>query len=270
MTSLSPLRDWPAARHQSGVYEDDAILVLDKPPGVSVIGERHGSDIVRSAADAGEELFPVHRIDKVTSGLVLLAKSLEVHGGLTRQFSRRSVDKAYLAITRSEGLPDRGTIDLPLSVGRKGRIRVAAPRDSIRLDEANSTWSVPPAAGHRGRRSYPSVTRFVRLWEGGGRSVLLVRPETGRRHQIRVHLAWIGHPIEGDPLFEKSPGSRAYLHSWSLAFDRTWSDGERMRVEATPGLDFWAPIGRRGRQLDKILERARAEIGEPGTGRRPH
>ncbi|WP_235608502.1 pseudouridine synthase, partial [Frankia casuarinae] len=77
------------------IYEDEAILVLDKPVGISVMGERHDTDLVTLAGDDGEELFPVHRIDKVTSGLVLFARQLRFHGDLTRQFQRRTVDKRY-------------------------------------------------------------------------------------------------------------------------------------------------------------------------------
>lgn len=223
------------------VWEDDAALVLDKPAGLSVAGERHDTDLVRQAAEAGEELFPAHRIDKVTSGAVLLARSLAVHGGLTRQFNRRTVGKAYLAITATTGLPARGTIDLPLGAGRKGRIRVAAPREAIARD--GDRWTVPAGTVRDGRPSYPSVTAFERLWEGAGHTLLAVRPETGRRHQIRVHLAWIGHPIAGDPLFERALAARTCLHSWRLAFDASWSDGRRIEVEAEPGPDFWAPVG---------------------------
>src|SRR5437764_3097306 len=96
--------NWTAIRKERVVLENEALLVLNKPLGISVTGERHGADVVRLAAESGEELFPVHRIDKVTSGAVLMAKSIEVHGGLTRQFNRRTVDKGYLAITRSRGL----------------------------------------------------------------------------------------------------------------------------------------------------------------------
>ncbi|WP_432832112.1 RluA family pseudouridine synthase [Dactylosporangium sp. CA-092794] len=215
------------------ILEDDAILVLDKPVGVSVMGERHESDLVRMAADAGERLFPVHRIDKVTSGVVLFAKDLSVHGGLTRQFNKRTVDKTYLAVTAPGGLPPAGRIDLPLSVGRKNRVRIAAPRESIAVKD--DTWSVPASAVFDTVPVYPSVTTFRVRAQTAERALLEAVPETGRRHQIRVHLAWIGHPIVGDPLFEKAPGGRTYLHSWRLAFDHR---GERVTVKAPAPADF--------------------------------
>ena len=253
--SVGAASDWPSLRRAGVVLEDEAVLVLDKPAGISVTGERHDTDVVRLAAEAGETLIPVHRIDKVTSGVVLFAKTVEVHGGLTRQFNRRTVDKAYLVITRSEGLPERGTIDLPLSVGRKSRVRIAAPREAITVDETTDTWSVPPSAVLAGPRSYPSVTRFVRLGALDGHTVLLVRPVTGRRHQIRVHLAWIGHPIAGDPLFDKAPASRTCLHAWRLAFDASWSDGRRVEVEVAPPVAFWTVLGSSD-STDDLLRRA--------------
>ena len=234
--------EWADIRGAGVVLEDEAVLVLNKPAGISVMGERHETDLVRMAAAAGEELFPVHRIDKVTSGAVLFAKELRWHGPLTRQFAGRTVGKTYLAITGPGGLPARGVIDLPLSAGRKGRVRVAAQRASIVADDAHGTWSVPEAEVFGHVRTYPSVTTFAAVWQDGRHAVLAVRPVTGRRHQIRVHLAWIGHPVEGDPLFGPTDAPRALLHSWRLGFDAAWRDGARVRVEAAPEDDFWAPV----------------------------
>ena len=253
------LAEWPALRSARTLAETDEYLVLDKPAGISVTGERHETDLVRIAKAAGEHLIPVHRIDKVTSGVVLLAKTQAAHGPLTRQFTVRTVRKSYLAITRSVGLPPAGTVDLPLSVGRKNRVRVAAPREDIVHDEATAHWSVPPASVRP--RSFPSLTSFTRLWQGDGHTALAVFPTTGRRHQIRVHLAWIGHPIAGDPLFPApedaaeagadapsangsaaSDGSvRTCLHAWRLSFDDL--AGQRITVQAVPEPDFWAPVG---------------------------
>ena len=232
---------WAQIRDEAVLYEDAAALVLNKPAGLAVMGERHDTDLVRLAGDAGEKLYPAHRIDKVTSGALLLAKQLRFHGDLTRQFNNRTVSKAYLAVTRSTGLPEHGTIDLPLSVGRKNRVRVAANRATIVFDEASSRWSVPDEEVFSHVRVYPSRTMFARLWGDGKHTLLAVRPVTGRRHQIRAHLAWIGHPIEGDPLFGKPSGGRTLLHSWRLDFTAAWAGGARIEVVAPPGMDFWVP-----------------------------
>jgi tRNA pseudouridine32 synthase / 23S rRNA pseudouridine746 synthase len=237
MPTVGRVDEWARIRAECVVYEDDAALVVNKPAGLSVLGERHETDLVRLAQAGGETVYPVHRIDKVTSGALLLAKDLGRHGDLTRQFNRRTVEKVYLAITRSTGLPEHGTIDLPLSVGRKSRVRVAAPRDAITRE--GDRWSVPPDAVFTTVKTYPSVTSFERRWGDEGHTLLEVRPHTGRRHQIRVHLAWIGHPIDGDPLFDKESVGRTYLHSWRLGFDL---DGKRVEVQAPPGPDFWAVL----------------------------
>jgi tRNA pseudouridine32 synthase / 23S rRNA pseudouridine746 synthase len=239
---------WTELRAERALFEDEAVLVLNKPTGISVVGERHETDLVGLAQDAGERLLPVHRIDKVASGAILFAKDQRIHAGLTRQFQRRSFDKAYLVITRSRGLPEHGTIELPLSVGRKNSVRVAAPRAAIVTDRAGAHWSVAASEVFSHTRTYPSLTTFASVWAAGRNTLLAVRPVTGRRHQIRVHLAWIGHPIEGDPLFDKgaaASGARTCLHSWRMAFDAAWSGGVRIGVEAAPGADFWAPV--RGR-----------------------
>lgn len=236
------MHGWEAIRPGRVVFEDEAVLVLNKPAGISVMGERHDTDLVRLAREAGEELFPVHRIDKVTSGAVLLAKDMRWHGDLTRQFARRTAGKAYLAITRPGGLPARATIDLPLSTGRKNRVRVAAPRASIVAGPDG--WTVPPAEVFGHVRHYPSVTVITTLWQDGEHAVVLAEPLTGRRHQIRVHLAWIGHPILGDPLFGADARPRAYLHSWRLSFDAAWRDG-RVEAAAPPEGEFWAPVAAR-------------------------
>lgn len=219
--------------------ETDDYLVLDKPAGISVTGERHDTDLVRIAADAGERVIPVHRIDKVTSGVVLLARSTTAHGPLTRQFAKRTVFKNYLAITRSTGLPESCEVDLPLATGRKNRVRVAAPREDIGF--ADGRWTVPASSVRPD--SFPSVTGLRRLWEGEEHTLVLAEPRTGRRHQIRVHLAWIGHPIAGDPLFGGAPEHRTCLHAWRLAFDD--ADGRRVDVRADPGEDFWAAVAAR-------------------------
>lgn len=235
---------WREVRATSVLLEDDKVLVLDKPAGISVMGERHGTDLVELAEEAGERLFPAHRVDKVTSGAVLFAKDVATHGGLTRQFNKRTVDKAYLVVTATAGLPDRGTVELPLSVGRKNRVRIAAAREAIRFDEAADRWWVAED-DLLDVKNYPSTTHFRTLWSDGRHSVLVARPVTGRRHQIRVHLAWIGHPILGDPLFDKAAaaaGLRTHLHSWRLGFDASWRDGSRVDVAAEPDDGFWEPL----------------------------
>lgn len=240
------MTQWSQLRSQIVLWEDACSLIVNKPAGLSVMGERHETDLLTIAALAGEPLWWVNRIDKVTSGAVLLAKTLKAHGALTRQFAKRDVGKAYFAICQPGGLPERGAIDLPLMTAGSGRVRVAAERHHIQCDRASGLWHVEPDTLF-GCRNYPSVTRYVKLWEGAEHTVLLAMPVTGRRHQIRVHLAWIGHAIVGDPLFLKkkdSPQPRTCLHSWQIAFESVGAAPRWTEVRAQPGADFWAGIQR--------------------------
>lgn len=238
------MADWSELRRHIVLWEDDYALVVNKPPGLSVMGERYGSDLITIAADAGELLRWVNRIDKVTSGAVVLAKTGKSHGALTRQFAKRMVDKAYLAICGPGGFHEKGTIDVPLLTASSGRVRVAAERRHVRYDPTTCTWYVRPADLLR-RKHYPSRTDYVKLWDDAENAVVLAMPVTGRRHQIRVHLAWVGHAIVGDPLFTKktdAPTPRAYLHSLRIAFESIGSRSRRVEIEAQPGADFWEPV----------------------------
>ncbi|WP_410874078.1 RluA family pseudouridine synthase [Nocardia sp. A7] len=232
--------DWRSVRENCTVFADDAVLALNKPSGISVTGERHDTDLVELAQAAGTQLYPVHRIDKVTSGLVLLATDLAAHGPLTRQFNNQTARKAYLAIVSGADLPDRGEIDLALSVGRKNRVRIAAPREAIQ--RAGDRWFLDEA-DLLPAKNYPSRTLFSTVARHGEHALLALRPVTGRRHQIRVQLAWIGHPILGDPLFDRTAAlPRTHLHSWKLGLDADWLAPPVLDLEATPGPDFWEPF----------------------------
>lgn len=243
--------DWASLRRACLLFEDDAVLALNKPAGISVTGERHDTDLVELAKNAGETLYPVHRIDKVTSGLVLLARELAAHGPLTRQFAARTAEKTYLAVVAGTDLPDAGSIDLPLSVGRKNRVRIAAPREAIRC--AGDHWDVAEQDLLAGK-NYPSLTRFAVAHRQDDRALLVVRPVTGRRHQIRVHLAWIGHALLGDPLFDRgSDLPRTALHSWRLRLDAPGRTPPELDLTAPPGPDFGGLLP--GADLDAILAR---------------
>jgi len=255
--------DWKALRATATILEDSAILAINKPAGLSVMGERHETDIVRLATDSGERLFPVHRIDKVTTGVALLAKDLSVHGDLTRQFNKRTVDKRYLIVSENTGLPAEGMIDLPLAAGRKGTTRIAAPRESIRWDEQENRWWVSPDDHLPNNKNYPSLTLFATVWADSAASLIVAKPVTGRRHQLRVHFAWIGYPVAGDPLFDKTAretGRRTCLHSWRLGIDAGWRRDERIEIEAPVGPAPWWPLADRvpAERWGELLDRARA------------
>lgn len=229
---------WEELHRTRTVHEDDQVLVLDKPEGISVTGERHGTDVVRLAAAEGTKLRPVHRIDKVTSGLVVLALTPAAHSDLTRQFTLRQVRKGYLAVLVGAELPDRGEIDLPLVTASSGRVRIAARRDSITWDVDTRRFAVPAEAVDRGRRVFDSLTTFEVQDRDpkGDLALVALGPRTGRRHQIRVHTAWIGHPVAGDPLFRTTSRTekfaRTMLHAHRLSINLPWIGDQPVSFEA--------------------------------------
>ena len=181
------------------VYEDTGLLVVNKASGVSVLADRMGAPCL---LDELRRRYPrprlVHRIDKGTSGLLLVALTRASQRHLARAFASRAVRKHYLAVAAGH-VPGGASlsISLPLKRGRKSRYRVAGMREEIRPSRRG--WSLPPQelAGD----GLESTTRIRVLRVSPERSLLAVQPLTGRAHQIRVHLAWIGHAIVGDHLY---------------------------------------------------------------------
>ena len=172
------------------VYEDAAMLIVDKPAGL-VVHPSHGHTsgtlvhaLVGRAEARGEQLGSiagvgrpgiVHRLDKQTSGLILVAKTDAAQASLVGQFGARTVEKEYLALVRGETPAPRGRIEAP--VGRD-------PRDRQRM---------AVVAGGRA-----AVTEYRALGRGGGYTLVALHPLTGRTHQLRAHLAYLGLPIAGD------------------------------------------------------------------------
>ena len=164
------------------MVEDEELIGLNKPPGLLVLPDRYNEllpNLYRLLADELGSAFIVHRIDRDTSGVVVFAKTLESHAALNAQFQTRRVAKIYLGLVQGQPSPNEGVIELALTEdeARRGRMRVAR------------------------RGGKPSQTRYRVLESLGEFSVLELKPLTGRTHQIRVHLAGIGHPIVGDPLY---------------------------------------------------------------------
>ena len=199
------------------IFEDEHLLVVDKPAGLVVhpgagnpAGTLVNALLGRAIAGGEDPSRPgvVHRLDRDTSGLMVLAKGEPAYSRLVEMMSERRVERIYRAVVIGEGLPETGTVDAP--VGR---------------DPENPTVM---AAGI-GR---PAVTHFEVLGEAAGHAILKVRPRTGRTHQIRVHLSAIGHPVYADPLYGRAiPGRRLWLHAEGLAFVHPVS-GEGLRFEA--------------------------------------
>ncbi|MCP5178279.1 MAG: RNA pseudouridine synthase [Pseudomonadales bacterium] len=198
------------------LWEDDNLLVLDKPHGISLLADRSGDTDLWSMLTAERKLYLVHRLDKGTSGVLMFAKSQAVQRELTKCFAARKVRKYYIA--RVVGVPAGGStvaIDLPLRKGRKSRYRVAGARETIRLGQG--TWHLSEAA----MEGVDAFTRIRLLSHRNGFATMLAAPRTGRTHQLRVHLAWIGYPIMGDHLYgnpsdPRQQADRLYLHCHRL------------------------------------------------------
>jgi 23S rRNA pseudouridine1911/1915/1917 synthase len=204
------------------VYEDDDVLVVDKPVGVAAHPSPGwtGPTVIAGLAAAGHQVATsgaaerqgvVHRLDVGTSGLMVVAKSERAYSGLKAAFRGRDVDKGYHALV--QGLPDplRGTVDAPID-----RHPTAAFRFAV-------------VSGGK-----PSVTHYDTLEAFPAASLLAVVLETGRTHQIRVHMAALRHPCVGDTTYGADPVlaarlglTRQWLHAVRLGFDHP-ADGRRM------------------------------------------
>jgi 23S rRNA pseudouridine1911/1915/1917 synthase len=188
-------------------YEDEHLLVVDKPPGVVVHPARgHGQGTLVQAlagrvAGGGDPERPgvVHRLDRDTSGLLVMARSDAVHAALKAQLAARELLREYLALVEGRPPARRGTIEAPLGRDRRIRTRVSTETDEPR--EAVTHFEVERALPHD--------------------TLLRVRLETGRTHQIRAHLLAIGYPVAGDPEYGAAGRhglERQFLHAARLAF----------------------------------------------------
>lgn len=218
----------------SVLHEDASLIVIDKPAGLVVhpgAGSASGTLVnallhrVRDLSGVGGVLRPgiVHRLDRGTSGLMVVAKDDQAHRALAVQFAGRTVEKEYLAVVL--GVPER----------QQGTIEAAIGRDPVHRQR----MSVRAPRGRAARSTWQTVERFA------GAALLRVHIHTGRTHQIRVHLASIGHPIAGDVTYGGGRGNQAKeplrsalralhrpaLHAACLAFDHP-ATGERLRFES--------------------------------------
>ena len=211
-TPPSPLL--PEAIPLKILYEDDDLLVIDKPPGLTVHpAPGHPSHTLINAilshfphlADISDSLRPgvVHRLDKDTSGVMLVAKNSVAQINLAEQFKAHSVVKAYLVLVKGHLTPENGIIEAPIGRDPRNRKRMAVV-----------------TRGREARTEY-QVVRYIDDF-----TLLEVRPETGRTHQIRVHLSAIGYPVIGDAMYgvKSAVLSRQFIHASRLGFKSPSTD----------------------------------------------
>jgi 23S rRNA pseudouridine1911/1915/1917 synthase len=223
----APLHAAPEDIPLTVLYEDEDLVAVDKPAGMVVHAGAgvHSGTLVNALlhrfaalSGVGGPLRPgiVHRLDRYTSGVLLVAKNDAAHRQLAAQFSGRRVEKVYLALVHGRVLLESGRIERPIARDPVHRTRMTA-----RLAEGRAAWS-----------EYRVLRRFARF------TFLEVRIGTGRTHQIRVHLASIGHPVAGDALYGAPariegmpPLGRYFLHAHRIRFRRP-STGMELVVEA--------------------------------------
>jgi 23S rRNA pseudouridine1911/1915/1917 synthase len=228
-------------------YEDEAMLIVDKPAGL-VVHPSHGHAtgtlvhaLIGRAQERGEQLGSiagvgrpgiVHRLDKQTSGLIVVAKTDDAQASLMRQFGARSIEKEYLALVRGTPPAPRGRIEAP--VGRD-------PRDRQRM---------AVVAGGRA-----AVTEYEALGSADGYSLLALHPLTGRTHQLRAHLAYLGLPIAGDMRYGGGIGpgelERQFLHAARVTLDRP-IDGRRLTAWSELPPDLTTSLAASGIVSDRL------------------
>ncbi|WP_296227685.1 RluA family pseudouridine synthase [uncultured Lactobacillus sp.] len=206
------------------VYEDEDVIVVNKPQGMVVHpAAGHPSHTLvnallyhtRDLADSPEGFRPgiVHRIDKDTSGLLMVAKNAAARESLEKQLATKSNKRQYLAIVHGNFAEEEGTIDAPIGRNPKDRKQMAV------VEKGKS-----------------AVTHFKVLEQYQGYSLVECQLETGRTHQIRVHMAYIGHPLAGDPLYgprKTLPGHGQFLHAKTLGFEQPRT-GEWLEFSVQP------------------------------------
>ncbi len=224
------------------LYEDDDLLVINKPAGLTVhpgagtagtktlVNALLGYDFEQFAEMMDDERRPgiVHRLDKDTSGVLVIARNAQAQARVAAQFGKRTVRKLYLALVAGVPKPAAATIDAPIGRHPTQRYKMTVQPD-------------------RGR---PAVSHYRLLASGGDASLLQVRIETGRTHQIRVHLTSRGHPVIGDTIYgRRQPAeSRQMLHAWSLRLTHPRS-GLILKILAPPPDDFVEACTKRGLAL---------------------
>ena len=201
------------------VHVDEHLAVVDKPAGLVVHAApgHHGDTLVDALGDllgGGEPERPgiVHRLDRDTSGLLIVARDAEAHRRLAAMIKRREPHRAYRALIEGRPRSRTGTIDAPLGRDRRVRTRISTDTDD----------------------PHPAVTHFETEQTLPEDTLLRVTLETGRTHQIRAHLLAIGHPVAGDPDYGKASRhglSRQFLHAERLAFEHP-ATGARIDLRA--------------------------------------
>ncbi|AXE36164.1 TIGR01621 family pseudouridine synthase [Chromobacterium phragmitis] len=191
------------------IHQDPRFYLVDKHPGVGFHREEDQPGLMDALrAGLGDEaLWPVHRLDRITSGLILVARTAEAARQLGDALAGREMEKYYLALSDRKPLKKQGKVAGDMAKGRGGAWRLTADREN------------------------PAVTQFFSYSLAPGLRLFLLRPRTGKTHQLRVAMKSQGAPILGDALYGGSAADRGYLHAYALRFAL---DGERFAFLCPP------------------------------------
>lgn len=203
------------------IFEDENIIVVDKP--VGVISHARGkywdeasvASFIRSRTQGmdGERAGIVHRLDRATSGVMICGKNAATMSMLQKQFAQRKTKKSYMAVVSGRPHPDAAIIDVPIA----------------RNPKKPQTFQPDP-------KGKASQSQYEVIQSNQQYALVKLTPATGRTHQLRVHLAYIKHPIVGDELYGELPGDRLFLHATSLEI--TIPGGERRVFESNLPVEF--------------------------------
>jgi len=181
------------------LFQNEHFIVVNKPSGVSFHSEVEAGFVVQVQEKFGSEtLYPLHRLDKMTSGLVLFAKSKKIAQTFGKLFEKQMIEKYYLAISLRKPKKKQGWVKGDMVKARRGNYKFAATREN------------------------PAITQFISVALRQGERGFLIKPHTGKTHQIRVALKSIGSPISGDMRYaavqDAKTEERGYLHAYALRF----------------------------------------------------
>ncbi|WP_306518194.1 TIGR01621 family pseudouridine synthase [Rheinheimera sp.] len=188
------------------VFEHADFVVLNKAAGVSFHSEEGAGLVVQAAALLGYALYPVHRLDKVTSGLIIFARSSDTAAELSALFSAQKIQKYYLALSTGKNTKKQGWVKGDMAPARRGAYKLLSSHDNPAVSYFVSTGFV--SAGFATEQE--TLPARLRLY--------LIKPFTGKTHQIRVALKSVSAPILGDELYQADPSDRVYLHAYALCF----------------------------------------------------
>ncbi|MDP1650440.1 MAG: RluA family pseudouridine synthase [Rubrivivax sp.] len=199
------------------LHLDDALIVVDKPAGLLAVpgrGEAGRDNLAARVHAQFADALVVHRLDMSTSGLMLFARGAAAQRQLSTAFANGEVAKQYVAVVEGRLQHDRGVIDAPLAADWPNRPRQVVDRE----------------------RGKPSLTHWCVRERAAESTRLLLEPASGRTHQLRVHLQWLGHPIRGDALYAPAPlrAQRLLLHATRLAL-RHPQTGNACQFNSEPG-----------------------------------